>query len=114
LSEELKQNLVGLLLGDLNIQKRTKTGNAVLRFEQGISNKEYINHLFNLFENYCPSLPKITDRLPDKRTGKIYTRISFYTYSLPCFNQLYNLFYPEGVKVVPNIIEELYIVSNAL
>ena len=58
--------------------------------------------------------PKITNRLPDKRTGKIYSRISFNTYSLPCFNEFYNLFYSEGKKVVPvNILELLSPLSVA-
>jgi hypothetical protein len=35
LTDQLKQILVGLLLGDLYAQKRRKTGNTVFRFEQG-------------------------------------------------------------------------------
>jgi hypothetical protein len=88
LSKELKDILVGLMMGDLYALKRGKTvkGNTALRFEQGIGHEKYLLHLFELFQNYCPSSPKITNRLPDKRTGKIYSRISFNTYSLPCFN----------------------------
>jgi hypothetical protein len=69
LSQDLKEILVGLLLGDLYSQKRTKTGNAIFRFEQGIVNKEYIFDLYESFKNYCPSAPKISNRLPDIRTG---------------------------------------------
>jgi hypothetical protein len=32
---------------------------------------------------YFSSGPKTSNRLPDKRTGKIYSRVTFYTYSLP-------------------------------
>jgi hypothetical protein len=35
LTDQLKQILVGLLLGDLYAQKRGKMGNTVFRFEQG-------------------------------------------------------------------------------
>jgi hypothetical protein len=94
--------LIGLLLGDLHSQKRTKTGNAIFRFEQGIVHKEYIFDLYESFKSYCPSAPKISNRLPDIRTGKTYTRVLFYTMALPCFNELHNLFYPEGKKVVPD------------
>jgi hypothetical protein len=37
----------------------------------------------------------------------VYSKIYFGTYSLPCFNELYSLFYFEGVKVVPENIFEL-------
>lgn len=107
LTQDLKDILAGLLLGDLCSQKRTEAGNPIFRFEQGIKNKEYIFHLYELFKSYCPSAPKITSRLPDKRTGEIYTRVCFYTYALPCLNSLHNLFYPEGKKVVPSNIEDL-------
>ena len=39
--------------------------------------------------------------------GKIYSSILFSTYTLPCFNELYNLFYISGKKVVPSITEDL-------
>lgn len=64
-------------------------------------------HLFELFKSYCLAAPKTANRLPDKRTGNIYTRITFRTFSLPCFNELYNLFYLEGVKIIPSNIGEL-------
>jgi LAGLIDADG DNA endonuclease family len=105
LSEELKQILVGLLLGDLYAIKRHT--NVRLMFKQGIVNKDYLLHLYEIFGNYSPSAPKITNPAPDKRTGVVYKSIYFNTYSLPCFNVLYDLFYPEGVKVVPSNIFEL-------
>ena len=64
-------------------------------------------HLYELFKDFCHSGPKIITRAPDKRTGKVYSTIYFLTRSLPCFNELYNLFYVNGVKVVPQNIAEL-------
>lgn len=84
---DLRDALVGLLLGDLCAQKRSVKGNTNLHFEQGFIHKDYIFHLYDLFKDYCSSEPKITDRQPDKRTGKVYTRIQFVTNSLPCFNE---------------------------
>jgi len=37
----------------------------------------------------------------------VYSSIRFQTYSLPCFNELYSLFYVDGQKVVPGNIAEL-------
>jgi hypothetical protein len=107
LSSQLKEILIGLLLGDLYAQKEKKGVNARLCFEQGTVHKDYLLHLYELFKSFCLQDPKIYTRLPDKRTGKIYSRISFKTCALPCFTDLYNLFYLEGKKIVPMIIAEL-------
>jgi LAGLIDADG DNA endonuclease family protein len=80
LSEDLKGILVGLLLGDLNVQKMTLNSNPILKFEQGLVHKDYLFHLYELFSSYCRSAPKITNRPPDKRTGNIYSRVTFNTY----------------------------------
>ena len=102
----MKEISIGLLLGDLYAEKRAV--NARLQFEQGIVHEGYLRHLYDdLFSNYCMSSPKIANRLPDKRTGLVHSRISFKTYSLPCFNELYNLFYVDGSKVVPLNIGDL-------
>jgi len=107
LSADLKNILVGLLLGDLYARKQKRNVNARLCFEQGLVHKDYLEHLFELFSNYCRSAPKIANRLPDKRTGNIYSRVTFITCALPCFNELYDLFYPEGKKVIPKNIYDL-------
>lgn len=107
LSTDLKNILVGLLLGDLCAVKQTKGVNVRLHFEQGLVHKDYLYHLYDLFETYCTTAPKITDRLPHWQTGKIYTRAKFQTCTLPCFNELYDLFYPDGKKVVPKNIGDL-------
>jgi hypothetical protein len=44
---------------------------------------------------------------PDKRTGKISPTIRFQTRALPCFNEFFDLFYPEGKKIVPLNIGDL-------
>ena len=54
-----------------------------------------------------PGAPKIQISKPDIRTGKVYSAIYFLTYSLSCFNDLYNLFYLNGKKVIPANIGQL-------
>jgi hypothetical protein len=58
--ENLKENLVGTLLGYLWANKRG--GNTRLR----ICHKDYLLHLYELFENFCPQAPKIQISLPHK------------------------------------------------
>jgi hypothetical protein len=107
ISSQLKEILVGLLLGDLYVQKEKKAVNARLFFEQGTVHKEYLLHLYELFKSFCLQAPKTNTRLPDKRTGESYSRISFKTRAFPCFTDLHNLFYVEGKKIVPMSIVEL-------
>jgi hypothetical protein len=42
----------------------------------------------------------------DKITGKISTGYQFFTRSLPCLNIYWELFYPQGTKVIPNNIAQ--------
>jgi LAGLIDADG DNA endonuclease family len=51
--------------------------------------------------------PKVYTRPLDKRTGGIYTKVSFKTCAFPCFTELYNIFYFEGKKIPLNIVELL-------
>jgi hypothetical protein len=105
LSSDLKEIFVGLLLGDL--LGRFRYGKARFVFKQGLVHESYLLHLYEIFKGHCPSAPKISKSLPHYKTGKIYSSILFSTYTLPCFNELYNLFYLSGKKVVPSIIEDL-------
>lgn len=105
--ENLKSILIGLSLGDLCVEKQKGGANARLRFEQSTAHEGYLLHLYNLFQGFCMQTPKSYVRQPDKRTGKIYSRILFHTYSLPCFNYYHNLFYPAGIKLVPSDIYDL-------
>jgi hypothetical protein len=72
LSNELKAILIGLLLGDLYMRKQKSGVNPYLVFIQGLIHKEYISHLYSLFESYCRMVPTISNPSPDKRTGKVY------------------------------------------
>lgn len=92
LSKELNQIIVGLILGDLYIEKRCL--NACLRFSQGFVNELYLMHLFDLFKGYCGAIPKTQMRASDKISGKIHNSIYFNTYALPCFNVLHESRFP--------------------
>jgi hypothetical protein len=115
LPSDLKEIFVGLILGDLT--GRFRYGKARFIFKQGLVHEAYLLYLYEIFKNYCPSAPVIAKSLPHYKTGKIYSSILFATYTLPCFNELYNLFYisgdpaslgaPKSRKVVPSTIKDL-------
>jgi hypothetical protein len=68
-SNQLKQIIIGLLLGDLHLFQNTK-GSCYFKFEQGYLHKDYLIHLYNLFINYTNTEPKSRSRL-NKKSGKI-------------------------------------------
>lgn len=95
--------LVGLLLSDawLNINKE---GNARLGFKQSLSRFEYLYFIFLKLSHYCSSYPSL---VKTKLKGKIFYAVCLTTRVLPCFTELYNLFYVKGKKVVPSNLFEI-------
>lgn len=101
----LGEVIVGSSLGDLHIRKHHL--NALLEFGQSLKHEEYLLHLYDLFQEFCISPPRVSNPKPDFRTGKVYSRIRFYTLSLPCFNYYHELFYENGTKKIPLNIGDL-------
>jgi hypothetical protein len=75
LTSELEEVLLGLMLGDLYAERKNSNSNTRLQFKQSIVNKNYIDHLYSLFKDYCNSEPKTTISL-DTRKGKKLENIS--------------------------------------
>ena len=63
-------------------------------------------HLYNLYQEFVTTPPAVQS-ITDKNTGKIRYNLSFATLALPCFNELYEAFYLEGKKIIPNNIADL-------
>ncbi|KAG0122484.1 group I intron orf, partial [Tuber indicum] len=87
--EEIKEVLIGILLGDAHIARRTSTGNSRLVYSQtAVAHKEYFNHVLSIFMPFCVQdyTPQFRTIL-DKKTNKSYSSISFTTMQLPCFNE---------------------------
>lgn len=101
-----KSIIIGLLLSDgwLTIASKT-TKNARLGFKQTINNVPYVWFVFNELSHYCSSYPNISE---SNRLGKVYYGlVFFFTRTLPCFTELYQLFYINKVKVIPENIYNL-------
>nr|QWC53735.1 LAGLIDADG homing endonuclease [Rhizoctonia solani] len=108
LPPQLEEILVGLILGDLCLEKRSESTLSVrAKFQQGLVHKDYLMHLYELFKTLGSQVPITINRAPDKRTGEIHSAVCFNTYSLPCFYELYSLFYLNGKKIVPSNIGDL-------
>ena len=100
ISEDIKDILVGILLGDGHIVRRSSTGSSRLVYAQtALIHKEYFNFVYKIFKPFC-----VKDHMPqlrtirDNRTNKTYSAISFTTMQLPCFNVFKDMFYLSNVK----------------
>ncbi|RUS34417.1 homing endonuclease [Jimgerdemannia flammicorona] len=60
--------------------------------------------ILGILSHYCKSLP--WSRIRNSHGTQTFT-LEFFTRSLPCFTELYTLFYPNGVKTVPLEIFDL-------
>jgi len=111
----LSEIIIGLLLGDGHIQKRSLTGNSRFIYGQSslrIQHFNYFNHVLELIKPYLSKEFKLKTRsFVDKRTNNSYSysSVNFATLSLPCFNYYKNLFYnSDGLKIVPSNIQNLF------
>ena len=89
--------LYGLLLGDLFISRKNNE-NALIRFEQSIIHREYLEHLFEIFKYLGTA--KVSVKTAER---KAFNTSSFYftTRQLTAITELHKLFYNEGKKIVP-------------
>jgi hypothetical protein len=90
ISEKLEQILVGLILGDLWTNKRGD--NTRLRFLQGACHKDYIYHLYDLFQEIFSQSPKLVTSVRHKKRGmcmKLYYFILIPCLVLPKFAVLF-------------------------
>ena len=110
LPDEVKDVLIGILLGDAHIVRRTPTANSRLVYAQtAVKHKEYFDYVFSFFLPFCANDYKPQSRLVvDNRTKKTYSAISFTTMQLPCFNEYREMFYDlNRKKVIPNNLIDL-------
>jgi len=105
-SEEVVSILVGSMLGDSWGEKRI----SATRFHIQVSspNMEYLFWLHQFFANrgYC-SPEKVKPIRQIGKKGKIYFFYRFRTWSFTSLNYLYNLFYQDNRKKIPEAIVDL-------
>jgi len=98
--------IIGLILSDGGLSFSNKISkNALLRFEQSLSKAMYFYFVFYILSHYCSSYPSYHERY--RKPGRASFSLSLFTRALPCFTELYNIFYVNGVKVIPDNIYAL-------
>jgi len=98
-TERERQIIMGSLLGDATIDKSNQ-----FRVTHSDAQIPYTRWLYENLKNICTTPPvEGIKKTPEK--NYVFHRISSYvTDEMEC---LRDLFYPDGVKIVPNIIEDL-------
>jgi len=85
--------------------EKNRAKNCRLCFQQSLSHFRYFWHVFNQLSHSCKAMPQLYTR---KIKDSLFYTLEFYTRALPCFTEFYNLFYIDGVKIIPkNLIYEL-------
>lgn len=100
-----KAVIIGSILGDGFLQK-TGSKNARLRLEHSLKQKEYLIWKCQILGNYFQSKPQILER-NNPIFGKTYQYIRAQSYSGSELGKLYQLFYIDGKKIIPNKISDL-------
>lgn len=99
--------IIGSMLGDLFAERLSLKRNTRLQFIGGLVNKPYIIHWFTILQTFCIAIPK-EGKSWNKRRKTFDFNIKFWTRSLACFNIYHELFYKDGVKIIPvNLIDLL-------
>lgn len=97
--------IVGLILSDawLRLSNKRST-NALLGFQQSLARSDYVWFVFSIISHYCNIITRLNSGI---KAGKRFYGLQLETRALPCFTELYSLFYVNGVKVIPENIYEL-------
>lgn len=98
--------IVGKLLSDGWLEKSSASqkSNTRFKFKQAISRSDYVISSFMALSHYCSNVPYL---LKGRRKEVTLYSLEFSTRYLPCFNELYDLFYNKKIKIIPNNIYEL-------
>lgn len=92
MKQQTKNALIGTLLGDGWLEKRSSTGGVMFRIKAKADKLVYLEWLRNKLIELNPS--------PIKEIS-IVNQCYFYTQTRKDIGKFYNQFYPNGVKVVP-------------
>ena len=110
LPSELKEIAISMILSDACMYK--KSNHALIKFEQGYIQEEFLIHLFSLFKAYCFMVePGKRIDLYGERKGLIKS-FWFKTFSFYSFDEIWNLFYIKSNDKAIKTIQEGLILNH--
>lgn len=96
--------LVGTILGDGNLRFVARNREVSLIIDHGMQQKEYVLWKYRIMQNLVLTEPKKLHRTYHKDTSRKLTSYRFSTISHPELTSWYNIFYKNGIKIIPSII----------
>lgn len=108
-----KQILFGCLLGDGSLRKCKKSLNASFTCSHSLKQKDY-NLLKAKFLEPYSKYKEYLRKKPDKRNGVFYSESTFRIGSNKSLNEFYEMFYKEGLKIIPIEYLNIYYTPLAL
>lgn len=103
---------IGLMLGDASLQSQNKGNTYRLKFEWSDKTKPYLDHVFNLFDEWVLSNPHKKSRLSPK--GNLVVNWGFQTISHEAFNPLAKLFLINNKKGIIDLLIQNHLTERGL
>ena len=110
---------IGVMLGDVSLQSQDGGQTYRLKFEQGEKHKDYIDHLYLQFKEFCLSEPKSQTRT--NAAGNPVTNWTFQTISHSAFVPLADIFFNQknpntgnGKKTITKDLIEKFVSPTAM
>lgn len=111
LTPRVRSIIIGLILSDAWLQKRGHW-NPRIGFKQSIVNSPYFYHVYYELAYLCAGSTFFAKSV---LRGKVFYNISFHTRQLPCFMEIFNLFYKTvDKKLVKTIKQDLFFYMDYL
>ena len=96
LTQFQKSLIIGTILGDGYLRIVPGRKNAFLEINHSFSQKEYVDWKFDKLQNICKSKPKMRKGNGNRIAYRFYTR------QYPEITRIYNRFYRNGNKIIPD------------
>jgi hypothetical protein len=112
LSQIQREASIGLMLGDASLQTQNNGKTFRLKFEWGDRNKAYVDHVYNLFDEWVLSDPHKKTRISPK--GNTVINWGFQTISHEAFQILADLFLRDHKKSIPADLIQDHLTARGL
>ncbi|EKM73727.1 hypothetical protein AGABI1DRAFT_49336 [Agaricus bisporus var. burnettii JB137-S8] len=103
---------IGLMLGDASLQTQNKGKTYRMKFEWGDKNKPYLDHVYNLFNEWVLAQPHFKSRI--NLNGNQVNNWGFQTISHEAFNILSELFLIKNKKSISNELIKNHLTGRGL